>query len=188
MEVTTCCFIFLFFFNYTQTLFVIPGLKTSEGHDLFYMRPSRYFPKKTSTMEIIENLGYCMTTMMEREAACRDGIGFVAYMNDWKMINFSVDYCYQFMMMLQGKVPARVRLFLIVNPPGWFSTIWRIMKPMLAKDFRKKVHVIPESEVSKFLQKDGYEAFLPDEMEGGKATTDEMVKDFVAYRKSVEEE
>jgi hypothetical protein len=169
----------------TQTLFVVPGLKTSDGHDIFYMRPSRFFPKQTSTEQIIENLGYCMTTMMEREGAGLNGIGFLANMDDWKMKNFSFDYCYQFMMMLQGKVPARVRLFLIVNPPGWFDSIWAIMKNMLAKEFRKKVHVIPESRVSEFLR-DGYEAFLPDEMADGKASTEDMVKDFVTYRTSVE--
>jgi hypothetical protein len=59
-----------------------------------------------------------MNVMMEKEKACEEGIGFVADMNDWTMENFSVSYCYQFMMMLQGRVPARVRQFLIVNPPG----------------------------------------------------------------------
>jgi hypothetical protein len=38
-----------------------------------------------------------------------------AHTNSWKMTNFSVNYCYQFMMMLQGRIPVRVRLFLIVN-------------------------------------------------------------------------
>lgn len=37
----------------------------------------------------------------------------------WKMKNFSVSYCYQFMMMLQGRIPVRVRLFLIVNRTLW---------------------------------------------------------------------
>lgn len=31
------------------------------------------------------------------------------------MQNFGVNYCYQFMMMLQGRIPVRVRLFLIVD-------------------------------------------------------------------------
>jgi hypothetical protein len=77
------------------------------------MRPSSYFPKVTSTQEIIDNLAYCMNTMCEKEKASSEGIGFLAYMNDWKMQNFSVDYCYQFMMMLQGRIPVRVRMFLV---------------------------------------------------------------------------
>lgn len=173
----------------SKTLFPIPDLKTLEGgHSMFYMRPSRYFPKQTSTTEIIDNLAYVMTTMMEsNEKSSKEGIGFMAYMDEWKMTNFSVDYCFQFMMMLQGKIPARVRLFLIVNPPGWFGTIWSIMKPMLAKDFRKKVHVIQETEISKYLM-DGYEKYLPDEMKNGQASTDGIIQDYIAYRKSVEKD
>mmetsp|Transcript_21262 Transcript_21262/g.32706 ORF Transcript_21262/g.32706 Transcript_21262/m.32706 type:complete len:295 (-) Transcript_21262:117-1001(-) len=169
----------------SKTLFPVPGLKCSQGFDVFYMKPNRYFPKKTSTGEIIDNLAYCMNTMVEKEKACKDGIAFMANMDDWKMTNFSVSYCSQFMMMLQGRVPVRVRLFLIVNPPSWFDVVWKIMKPMLAADFRKKVHVIPSTELSEHLMKD-YLEYLPDDMEGGKLSTEDICKDFVAYRKFVE--
>jgi hypothetical protein len=47
------------------------------------MRPGRYFPSKTSTVEIIDNLAYCMQTMCEAEKEAREGIGFMAYMEDW---------------------------------------------------------------------------------------------------------
>jgi len=170
----------------SKTLFPIPGLKTLDRHDVFYMRPSRYFPNKTPTKSIIDNLGYCMMSMQKgNEKNSSEGIGFVANMNDWEFKNFSVDYCLQFMKMLQGRIPVRVRMFLIVNPPGWFGKIWSIMKPMLSKDFRKKVHVIPESKLSKYLS-EGFEDFLPDELANGRALTDNIVRDFVAYRKSIE--
>jgi CRAL/TRIO domain len=151
------------------------------------MRPARYFAKETSVKDIIDNLAYCMNTMVEQEKACSEGIGFLAYMNDWSMKNFDVNYCYQFMMMLQGRVPVRVRLFLIVNPPSWFGTIWSIMKPMLAKDFRKKVHVVQEADMYQHLADNAIE-YLPDETEKGKVNTDELVQDFIAYRKHVEGE
>lgn len=169
----------------SKTLFPVPGLKSNEGHDMFYMRPSRYFPKETSTKDIIDNLAYCMNTMVEKEKACSEGIGFMAYMNEWAMTNFSVNYCYQFMMMLQGRNPVRVRLFLIINPPSWFDKIWKIMKPMLASDFRKKVHVIKEEDMMQYLAADAAD-YLPDETEKGKVNTDEIVQDFIAYRKHVE--
>jgi hypothetical protein len=59
------------------------------------------------------------------------------------------------------------------------------MKPMLAPDFRKKVHMIPEHKLEEFLQA-GYQTYLPDDCEGGKASTQELVEDFVAYQKRVE--
>lgn len=169
----------------SKTLFPVPGLQTAEGHDVFYMYPARYFPSKTSTRTIIDNLAYCMQTMCEKEKACTEGIGFMAFMKDWKMENFSVNYCYQFMMMLQGRVPVRVRMFLIVDPPSWFGTIWKIMRPMLTKDFRKKVHVIKQNKLADYLTA-GFETYLPDDVDSGKADTEAMVKDFVVYRKKVE--
>jgi hypothetical protein len=127
-----------------------------------------------------------MNTMVEKELACRDGIGFLACMNDWKMKNFEVNYCYQFMMTLQAfVVPVTVQLFLIVNPPSWFGVIWRLMKPMLAPSFRKKVKVIQENMLNKYLE-DGIEAFLPDDLETGEADTEALCLDFITYRKSVE--
>jgi hypothetical protein len=102
------------------------------------------------------------------------------------MTNFSVNYCYQFMMMLQGRIPVRVRLFLIVNPPAWFGKIWGIMKPMLGAEFRKKVAIIKDDELAQYLE-EGYESYLPSDCTGGKADAQELVEDFVAYRKKVEE-
>ena len=171
----------------TKTLFPIPNITTKEGnHDIFYMRPSRYFPKQTSTEQIIDNLAYCMSCMLDRnEKSETEGIGFVAYMNDWNMSNFSIDYCFQFMLMLQGRIPVRVRLFLIVNPPSWFDKIWKIMKMVLRPDFRQKVKMIQESELHLYLN-DNYEDYLPDDMECGKANTDQMVQDFITYRKYIE--
>jgi hypothetical protein len=49
------------------------------------MRPGNYYPKQTSTQDIIDNLAYCMHVMTEKEKACSEGIGFIAYMNGWKV-------------------------------------------------------------------------------------------------------
>jgi hypothetical protein len=87
--------------------------------------------------------------------------------------------------MLQGRVPVRVRLFLIVNPPKWFGTIWNIMKPMLASDFRQKVKMIPFDHLEEYFA-EGFIDYMPDDVENGKADTAAMVKDFVTYRKRVE--
>lgn len=150
------------------------------------MRPARYFPKKMSTTSVINNLIYVMDCMLEREEAQRDGIGFVANMEDWTMSNFQVNYCYKFMMGLQAKKsPTRVELFLIVNPPGWFGNIWSIMKPMLSEEFRKKVHMINYDGMKKYLNP-GYEAFLPDDMLYGKKDTAKIVKDFIVERRQLE--
>jgi len=90
------------------------------------------------------------------------------------------------MNMLQGKtLPVRVNLFLIVNPPTWFNKVWSIMKGMLSEEFAKKVHMIPESQLSEHLAT-GYENFLPDDMATGQVCTHDLVRDFVQYRIFVE--
>lgn len=67
----------------SKTLFRVPGLKTREGqHAVFYMKPARYFPSQTSTQTIIDNLAYCMNTMVEAEKEQTEGIGFLANMNE----------------------------------------------------------------------------------------------------------
>jgi hypothetical protein len=102
------------------------------------------------------------------------------------MVNFDVNFCYQFMMALQAAVvPASVELFLIVNPPSWFGAIWKIMRPMLAPSFRKKVKVIKEAMLPKYLM-EGYENFLPDDLATGSVNTASLAEDFVTYRMSVE--
>ena len=90
------------------------------------------------------------------------------------------------MQALQGHTtPVRVTHFLIVNPPAWFGKIWTIMKTMLSSEFQKKVHMIPECQLADFLAP-GFEELLPDDMVTGRASTDDMVQDWITYRKFIE--
>lgn len=153
------------------------------------MRPSRYFPETTPTQTIIDNLVYVVQSMMEKERCSEHGIAFLANMDDWKMKNFDIEYCYQFMMTLQGHVtPVRVELFLIVNPPSWFGTVWKIMKTMLTPSFRRKVRTVRQDKLYKYLEV-GFETFLPDEIRGlGQADTHQLVQDYVSYREYADEQ
>lgn len=191
----------------SRTLFPCPGLKTSEGADVFYMRPSRYFPKETKVSLVIDNLIYVMDKLVlqkeghEDEDTRRTGgetsntsgknkndarLAFIANMEGWTMANFSTEYCRKFMMVLQGqKFPAKVSMFLILNPPSWFHKVWRIMRPMLSASFAKKVHMITEDELPYFMSLD-YEEYLPDDVRGGKVETDHLVRDFCLFHQSLE--
>lgn len=153
---------------------------------VFYMRPSRYFPKKTSVNAVIDNLAYVMGSMLEKEKSATDGIALVANMTEWTMTNFSIPYWNKLMMTLQGhRVPTRVELLLFVNPPSWFGSIWSIMKQMLSEDFGKKVHIIKLDRLKEYLAP-GFEEYLPDDIQGGMASTAAMVQSFVADRKEIE--
>jgi len=109
----------------TKTIFPCPGLETRDGSKIFMMRPSRYVPHETPVSHIIDNLIFVMDHMTQQDLITEQkGIAFIANMDSWTMRNFSTDYCLKFMMALQGRVfPAKVNLFLIVNPPPWFGKV-----------------------------------------------------------------
>ena len=154
---------------------------------VFYFRPSRFFPREMAASTIIDNLAYIMHCMMENDQSLRDGIGLVANMTHWKMVNFNISYWHKFMMTLQGRrVPTRIQMFLIVNPPSWFGSIWAIMRPMMSDNFRRKVRIIGPQDLKTYLAP-GFESFLPDDMMPyGKASTEQVVREFIAERKRIE--
>jgi hypothetical protein len=91
------------------------------------------------------------------------------------------------MKMLQGhQIPVRVNFFLIVNPPDWFDRVWAMMRPMLSEDFRQKVRMLPEANLSEYLAH-GYAVYLPNEMASGQADTEAIVNDFIACRQYIED-
>lgn len=78
----------------TGTLFPLPGMNTKNNHEVLYMKPSRYVPSETPTKAVLNNLAYCMNSMYEKESTSRDGIAFLANMDDWTMNkHFATEYC-----------------------------------------------------------------------------------------------
>ncbi len=168
----------------TRTIFPCPGLKTREGYNTFYMRPSRYFPQETPTSLVIENLVYVLDKMILKDP--EKGIAFLANMEGWTMSNFSIEYCRKFMYFLQGHAfPAKVELFLILNPPSWFGKVWAIMKSMMSPTFRRKVRIINNDDLLYYMDID-FEEYLPDEVRGGDVDTATLVRDFVVFHQALE--
>lgn len=174
----------------TNALFPLPGLKTKRGKsDVIYMRPSRYIPQqpndgeeqaKSGPSKIIKNLCYVLNDLSDSEEKCRAGVAFVANMKGFTTKNYNEEYWLEFIEGLQGKlVPTRVNLFLIVNPPTWFGKIWnKTMRPMMSSAFAKTVHIVDSDEIRDYLA-DGYQAFLPKELDNGWRNTAELVEDYV---------
>jgi hypothetical protein len=169
-----------------RTIFPCPGLLSAEGHAVMYFRMSHFSPKKEPVLSMLDSLVYVMSSMMECEEVCTDGLSLVSNLTDFKMTNFSVAYFHKFIMALQGrKLPTRVNLWLLVNPPAWFGSIWQIMRPMMSEDFRSKVFRVSEKDMGQFMNV-GYENFLPDDMKSGKANTDIIIRDYIAERRRLE--
>ncbi len=149
------------------------------------MRPSRFYPRKTSTKFVLDNLAYVLLSMAERELPSSYGVCFIADMTDWTMENYSSEYWAELMKMLQGGIPVKVSSFLIVNPPGWFGTILKVNKSLFTPSFARKVKTIEDKELSNYLVK-GFESYLPTGFGGGRANKDDIVGDFITSRLTIE--
>lgn len=179
------------------------------------MKPCR-FHRKDSVRGIIDNLIYVINCMSEKEQNSKNGIGFLACMNDWTMGNFDTNYCYQFMMGLQSViVPVAVELFLIVNVSSFvaycyfprFITIlgkhlmfffsflqkppsWfgKIWKIMrpMLKPSFRKKVKVINESLLDEYLMVGYQHYLPDDLSCGTVNTFQLARDFVAYRRHAE--
>lgn len=153
---------------------------------MLYFRPSRFFPKVQSTETIINNLVYVVNSMLEKEETCTNGIGMLINMKDWNQKeNYSVfnrNYFFQFMKILQGAIPVRIRSIVILHPPTWFTNkIWPLLRPMLSKERKEKIHMVHnDSELCNYLAPD-YEKVL------GGSSMDDIVRDYIMYRRYIEQ-
>jgi CRAL/TRIO domain len=152
------------------------------------MRPCRVIAKPAAvSKEVLDSMAYTLGTMMENEQSCTNGVAVLFNMDGFNMSNFATDYWFRLMSLLQGKiVPLRVSSLYIVNPPLWFGNIWNLTKPMITLEFQAKVRIVANEKELAYYLETGFEEFLPDEMATGQTSTNELVEDYITYRKSVE--
>lgn len=48
--------------------------------------------------------------------------------------------------LIQEHYPERSKVILIVNAPGWFSFLWKVIKPMVNERTQKKIRIVGKSE------------------------------------------
>jgi hypothetical protein len=171
-----------------KTVVPVPGLRTHQGLDVVYVRPSRFHPKTDNVPAILDPLVYVLMNMtVTHESASTNGLCIVLNMEQWTMRHYTTDFLRRFWAVLQGfRAPVRVRQVLIVDPPSWFATIGRLMtSSMMTDDFAARVHRTPSAALGQYLA-DGYTQHLPDDMVGGSVPTTDLVRDYLAFRKYVE--
>lgn len=168
----------------TKTVVPIPQLRTQRGSSVVYFRPARYRPKEQPTYEIIENLIYVLENLMIEDPDYKRGISMIFDLQGWTMVNFNRDYWSRLFRVLQGRVfPARINLLLFINIPTWFERTWSITRSMLQDKFKARTFFLDStSELKNFLM-DGYKDYLPDDIEGGTASTQDMTHDYILYQK-----
>ncbi|KAL3928808.1 MAG: hypothetical protein SGBAC_012485 [Bacillariaceae sp.] len=163
-------------------LLPLPGLKTKmEGSEVCYFRPSRFSPQTTDSSMLIQNLCYVLNDLSSTEEQCRQGVTFLANMKSFSTKLYDEELWLEILNVLQGNViPTTISLFIVLNPPTWFGRIWRQMKTHMSASFLQKVRLVETEDLPEYFEQ-GYETYLPDDMQGWRNTS-EMLEDYIDRR------
>lgn len=172
-----------------QVFFPLPGLKSrNTGSDVFYMRPSRYHPSAMNNGLLLDNLCYVLNDMSRTIEQCQNGVVMIVNMDGYSMKNFHGETQLKMTRITEGQViPTRIVEILIVNPPKFFSRLWKVVKPAFSSSFKRRIRIIKDEKLGNFLM-DGYEKFFPDEFLSGYVSTTEIVDDFIDLKLYEEEQ
>jgi len=162
---------------------VAPGIKTPEGWEIVLLRPARFRPRRDSLNAFLRALVYTLSAVTKDEYNCSTGIAIIADVAGFGYSNFSVAYARTFLATLQSRFPMRVRTFSIVNAPGWFATVWRVLRPMMKKESAARVHFPKGREaLTAFFASDDH---LPSNL-GGNLDVDSRFAKWLAWRHRIE--
>lgn len=177
---------------WTKTVFPLPALKTSGGHDILYLRLSRVNPQTLSIDTLMDSILYVVNAMLEKEQSCQEGIGILVNMKDWSSQKSSYQYFSQFLMkIIRGTVPVRLRSIILLYPPTWFTNKLWLLRPIISKEMKDKIVLVHhENELAPYLMP-CYQRYLPDDIcsssyGGSTQNTDDMVRDYIMYRRYME--
>jgi len=172
-----------------KVFFPLPGLKSKNtGSDVFYMRPSRYEPSALNNSCLLDNLCYVLNDMSRTVEQCRNGVVMLVNMDGYTMKNFHGETQLKMARITEGLVvPTRLVEILIVNPPKFFSRLWKMVKPAFSSSLRRRIKIISDDKLGNFLM-DGYEKYFPDEFLNGLVRTSEIVDDFIDLKLYEEEQ
>mmetsp|Transcript_40380 Transcript_40380/g.97491 ORF Transcript_40380/g.97491 Transcript_40380/m.97491 type:complete len:287 (-) Transcript_40380:150-1010(-) len=167
----------------TKTLFPLPGLKSAMGSDVIYWHPSSYLPSASSNRLLVESMCYLLNDMNQTIDQCRNGILMIVNMDGYKMKNFHRDTQMRLTKVTEGQVvPTSIVQILIVNPPTFFETIWKVVRPAFSSLFSKRIHFIKSNKLGNYLM-EGYEADLPDDFVATGRNAGELVERWLAMKK-----
>lgn len=150
------------------------------------MKLARFSPKNGDVVDFHAQLFYALGSMMEKESACVNGVAVIADFTDFSMANFGVPFFHKMLAILQGRhAPIRVTNLIILNPPSWFGTIWKVMKTMMSADFLDRVFRITFNDLGKVLLP-GFENMMPNDVFLGKRNAQQVLEMWIQERKQVE--
>lgn len=166
----------------------VPHLKTKVCQDVIYFVPSQFEAKERSSSVVVSLMTYVMNCTYERYRDRRRKLCLMINLADWNFDqHFRLDCWLQLMDLWQGRsAPLRVSQVLMVNATEDFDKAWTTIKTMCNPNFVQRVHFLENQEgLAEYLSFSDYKDILPAEL-GGAVPTAHFVRDFLAYRVSLE--
>lgn len=172
------------FLQDTLCFYPLPGLRSKFGNSrVLFFRSPRYVPSPDNQKVCLESLNYVVHSMCEDEEECRNGITIVSYLEGFGMKNHDPDLGDETMRIFNGtSVPIKVNEILLVDAPKVVSRVLKLTRTFMTKSLRKKIKIIKSADLGEYLM-DGFEEFLPNEMEAGWKNGAEIVEDFVDQKR-----
>lgn len=166
----------------TKFFFPCPKLKTIEGHRVLYHKPSMVV--KSKVRHVVEYFMYILGNMQMQEPGKE--ITLLANMEGYRIEHYRMDVGRTILAACRGKMfPAKISKILIVDPPVFFPKIWKLLQPLMPSSYASKFHFVKSEKLSKFFP-EGFEEDLPNDMKGGLEDTDELLSDYVKFRRNVD--
>jgi len=167
-----------------SSILSIPGCRDVDGNPIFYSRSYKFFPDDKETPLMLTATIYGLTALTEDPRNAKEGISFMANMENFGWKNFSKNSTKMFLNAMQGAVSCRIRRFFIVNPMRMFSLMWTMTRPLMSKEFANKFVIIKGKELKNYIHPDDLD-LLPDDF-GGELTLADRFEIFQDVRKNIE--
>ncbi|XP_024027668.1 phosphatidylinositol transfer protein 3 [Morus notabilis] len=110
------------------------------GRTVLVMRPS--FENSKSTQGKIRYLCYCMENAVLNMQQGQEQMVWLIDFQGYKLSHVSVNVTRETAHVLQDRYPERLGLAILYNPPKFFESFWKIVKPFLDQKTRDKVKFV----------------------------------------------
>jgi len=136
----------------------LPGARDKEGRGIKYVRMGLRVPNENGYT--VENLTkwitwiYYVGMFHEGIDALRNGSTMITDFEGYGWKNFDIDFQKQTSSLFTDKFPILVRKILVVNPPGIFNAIRRIMSTIMKNKLIDRMEIISSKDIVKYIETD----------------------------------
>jgi len=141
---------------------VLPNRDPVSGCCITLFSAYKHDPLNSSHQITLQSLVLQLDVCISSVETQNNGIVFIYNMNNSKYSNFDYELSQKILVLLKGAYPARLKKVLIVTPPLWFKTSFKILRLFVREKLRDRVYMLNQSQLKKHLPL----ACLPKEIGG----------------------